>query len=166
MEHVLDQGDTDLVLQREGVGRLYYRIGMKSVVGVVVLKTFVYVSSCSSPLFFQLLQHHRTHLHPISPVCCDVRYAPSSLRVDTANYGFAVSRAYFGVASPDDAFQDDDGAWHLKLGAQIRVRVWMTATERRYHVALVDKLPAGLEPLVRLFKIRSRKRGGVGSPHP
>ena len=38
MEHVLDQGDTDLVLQREGAGRLYYRIGMKSVVGVVVLK--------------------------------------------------------------------------------------------------------------------------------
>ncbi|HBR57562.1 MAG TPA: hypothetical protein DEA22_08850, partial [Blastocatellia bacterium] len=34
-----------------------------------------------------------------------------------------------------------------KSGARVRVRLTMTAESRRYHVALVDNLPAGLEIL-------------------
>ena len=34
-----------------------------------------------------------------------------------------------------------------KAGAKVEVTLTMVAPERRYHVALVDQLPAGLEPL-------------------
>ena len=42
---------------------------------------------------------------------------------------------------------DDDGTWRIKAGARVRVKLTMVATGRRTHVALVDPLPAGLEPL-------------------
>ena len=35
----------------------------------------------------------------------------------------------------------------MKAGAKVRVKVSMVATTRRYHVALVDPLPAGFEAL-------------------
>ena len=38
-----------------------------------------------------------------------------------------------------------DGTWHIKAGAKVRVRLTMVAPARRYHVALVDPLPAGFE---------------------
>ena len=43
--------------------------------------------------------------------------------------------------------RDADGTWHIKAGASVRVRLTMVAPTRRYHVALVDALPAGLEAL-------------------
>ncbi|MGH9966263.1 MAG: hypothetical protein ACREBG_00300 [Pyrinomonadaceae bacterium] len=48
---------------------------------------------------------------------------------------------------PGDVSQDADGTWHIKPGARVRVRVTLVAPERRYHVALVDPLPAGFEAL-------------------
>jgi len=42
-------------------------------------------------------------------------------------------------------WQDGDGAWHVRAGARVRVRLRMVAPSRRYHVALADPLPAGLE---------------------
>jgi len=41
--------------------------------------------------------------------------------------------------------QDSDGVWHIKAGARVKVNITMSADNRRYHVALVDPLPAGLE---------------------
>jgi hypothetical protein len=41
--------------------------------------------------------------------------------------------------------RDESGVWHIKAGARVRVRLAMVADNRRYHVALVDPLPAGLE---------------------
>jgi len=35
--------------------------------------------------------------------------------------------------------------WHIKAGARVRARITMVADNRRYHVALMDPLPAGLE---------------------
>lgn len=35
----------------------------------------------------------------------------------------------------------------LRVGSMVRVRLTLQATSTRYHVALVDKLPACLEPL-------------------
>jgi uncharacterized protein YfaS (alpha-2-macroglobulin family) len=96
-------GSQNLTLQKEGAGRLYYRIGMQ--------------------------------------------YAPSSLKLAPADYGFTVERVYEGVDDKADVRRDADGTWHIKSGAKVRVRLTMVAPTRRYHVALVDPLPAGLEAL-------------------
>ena len=40
-----------------------------------------------------------------------------------------------------------DGVWHIKAGARVRVKLTMVNENRRYHVALVDPLPAGLEAM-------------------
>jgi uncharacterized protein YfaS (alpha-2-macroglobulin family) len=74
-------------------------------------------------------------------------YAPKSLKLDPADHGFAVERRYEGVDAPEDVKQDEDGTWRIKAGAKVRVNLTMVATARRYHVALVDPLPAGLEPM-------------------
>jgi len=93
----------NLILQKKGPGRLYYRIGMK--------------------------------------------YAPKDLKLNPADYGFTVLRKYEAVDSPDDVRQNPDGSWTIKLGARVRVHLTLVAPSRRYHVALVDPLPAGLEIL-------------------
>jgi uncharacterized protein YfaS (alpha-2-macroglobulin family) len=72
-------------------------------------------------------------------------YAPSDLRPPPAEHGFSVSRVYEAVDEPSDVRRDDDGVWHVKAGAKVRVRLTMVVPARRYHVALVDGLPAGLE---------------------
>lgn len=58
-----------------------------------------------------------------------------------------VERTYEAIDDPEDVWQDDDGTWHIKLGARVRVRLTLVADNRRYHVALVDPLPAGLEAI-------------------
>ena len=40
-----------------------------------------------------------------------------------------------------------DGTWHVKAGARVRVRLKMVNENRRYHVALVDPMPAGFEAM-------------------
>lgn len=75
------------------------------------------------------------------------RYAPSNLKLDAADYGFRVERAYEAIDDPADVRRDADGLWHIKAGARIRVHLRMSNPARRYHVALVDPLPAGLEAL-------------------
>ncbi len=94
-------GMQDLILSKEGPGRLYYRLGL--------------------------------------------RYAPTDLQLDPLDMGFVVQRRYEAVDDPGDVYQDKEGAWHIKAGARVRVRITMVADNRRYHVALVDPLPAGLE---------------------
>jgi uncharacterized protein YfaS (alpha-2-macroglobulin family) len=98
---VSGSGAQDLILSKEGPGRLYYRLGL--------------------------------------------RYAPTDLALDAVDMGFVVQRGYEAVDDPEDVSQDKDGVWHIKAGARVRVRLTMVANNRRYHVALVDPLPAGLE---------------------
>lgn len=98
-----EDGTLPILLQKEGQGRLYYRLGL--------------------------------------------RYAPTDLRLDPADHGFTVTRVYEAVDDPEDVWQDEEGVWHVKAGARVRVRITLVAESRRYHVALVDPLPAGLEPL-------------------
>ncbi|HVF48452.1 MAG TPA: alpha-2-macroglobulin family protein [Pyrinomonadaceae bacterium] len=76
-----------------------------------------------------------------------MQYAPASLKLDAADYGFNVERAYEAIDDPADVRRDSDGAWHVKAGARVRVRLTLSAPTRRYHVALTDPLPAGLEIL-------------------
>jgi hypothetical protein len=106
MSYLVEQthggGETqNLILTKEGAGRLYYRVGL--------------------------------------------RYAPTDLHQDPMDRGFVVQRRYEAVDDPADVYQDQDGAWHIKAGARVRVRLTMVADNRRYHVALADPLPAGLE---------------------
>lgn len=75
------------------------------------------------------------------------QYAPSSLKLAAADYGFHVVRAYEGADDPAAVRLAPDGTWLIKAGARVRVRVRMVNPARRYHVALVDPLPAGLEAL-------------------
>ncbi len=74
-----------------------------------------------------------------------LRYAPDSLRLDPLEMGFVVQRVYEAVDDPDDVYRDENGVWHVRAGARVRVRITLYADNRRYHVALVDRLPAGLE---------------------
>jgi uncharacterized protein YfaS (alpha-2-macroglobulin family) len=106
MNYLVENGQAagplqDLILSKEGVGRLYYRLGMQ--------------------------------------------YAPTDLWLDPTEAGFVVQRKYEAVDDPEDVFIDDDGIWHITAGARVRVKITMVADNRRYHVALVDPLPAGLE---------------------
>ncbi|HXB55808.1 MAG TPA: alpha-2-macroglobulin family protein [Vicinamibacteria bacterium] len=96
-------GPENLVLDKEGPGRLYYRIGLQ--------------------------------------------YAPADLRLPPAERGFTVERAYEGADDKTDVRRDPDGTWRLRAGARVRVRLTMVSSARRFHVALVDPLPAGLEAL-------------------
>ena len=93
----------NLVVGKDGPGRLYYRIGMQ--------------------------------------------YAPTDLKLPPADHGFVVSRTYEGAEKSGDVKRDPDGTWRVKAGSKVRVRVSMVAQSRRYHVALVDPIPAGLEAL-------------------
>ena len=75
------------------------------------------------------------------------RYAPSNLKLAAADYGFQIERKYEAIDDPSDVTREPDGTWVIKAGTRVRVRVTMSNPARRYHVALVDPLPAGLEPL-------------------
>jgi len=76
-----------------------------------------------------------------------LRYAPAGPGLEPAVEGFAVERSYEAVDDPGDVRRGEDGAWIVRAGARVRVRLELVAPGRRHHVALVDRLPAGLEPL-------------------
>ncbi len=94
-------GPQELIVSKEGDGRLYYRLGLT--------------------------------------------YAPDDLYLDALDMGFVVQRTYEAVDDPGDVTLDEDGTWRIRAGARVRVRLKMVTSNRRYHVALVDPLPAGLE---------------------
>ena len=94
-----------------------------------------------------------------------MRYAPKSLVLAPADYGFSVGRRYEAIDNPGDVRQEADGTWVVKAGAKVRVKVSMVATTRRYHVALVDPLPAGFEALNPELRGTDLNRGdGDSSP--
>jgi alpha-2-macroglobulin len=74
-----------------------------------------------------------------------MNYAPENLQLKPADYGFTVTRVYEAIDNANDVRREEDGTWRIKAGAKVRVRLTMVAQARRYHVALVDPLPAGLE---------------------
>lgn len=76
-----------------------------------------------------------------------LRYAPRDLDLLPLDRGFAVERTYEAVDDPADVVRGDDGRWRVKAGARVRITVTVTAPGRRVHVAVVDPLPAGFEPV-------------------
>ncbi len=103
MADLLAQKSDDILMTKDGVGRLYYRLGL--------------------------------------------RYAPRDLKLEALDRGFVVERRYEAVDDPEDVRRDDDGTWRIKAGATVRVILDMVVESRRTHVALVDRLPAGLEAM-------------------
>ncbi len=103
MSELVAAGDTDVIIAKEGDGRLYYRLG--------------------------------------------IRYAPDDLVLDARDEGFVVDRIYEAIDDPADVTRDPDGTWRIRAGAKVRVTLTMVADARRTHVALIDPLPAGLEPV-------------------
>jgi uncharacterized protein YfaS (alpha-2-macroglobulin family) len=103
MKDVASHDKAPLTIEKDGKGRMYYRIGMT--------------------------------------------YAPASLKLEPADYGFVVERRYEAVDDPKDVTKDAQGVWHIKAGARVRVKLTMVNENRRYMVALVDPLPAGLETM-------------------
>ena len=95
----------DLLIAKEGRGRLYYRLGL--------------------------------------------RYAPSTSSgvVPAVERGFSVARTYEASGDARDVTRDGEGVWHVRPGATVRVKIAMVALSERHHVALVDPLPAGFEPV-------------------
>ena len=75
-----------------------------------------------------------------------MQYAPQGLALPASDRGFVVTRAYEPIDRPDDVARVADG-WRVRAGSRVRVRLTMMANARRYHVALVDPLPAGFEPM-------------------
>lgn len=102
IDEAASAGET-LYLQKDGKGRMYYRIGMT--------------------------------------------YAPKSLKLDPSDHGFAIERLYEAVDDPDDVKRRGDGVWEVKAGAKVKITLTMAVQTRRYHVALVDPLPAGFESM-------------------
>ena len=100
---VATDGETDVIVSKDGPGRLYYRLGL--------------------------------------------RYAPDDLTLAARDEGFVVDRVYEAVNDDDDVRLDADGTWHIAAGATVRIKVTMVADARRTNMALLDPLPAGLEPL-------------------
>jgi uncharacterized protein YfaS (alpha-2-macroglobulin family) len=76
-----------------------------------------------------------------------LRYAPKSLSLEANDQGFGVERSYEAVDGDGDVTRDAAGIWYVKAGARVRVNVTMIAKARRYHVALVDPLAGGFEPI-------------------
>ena len=72
---------------------------------------------------------------------------------------------YEAIDNADDVKQNADGSWTIKSGARVRIRMTMVAQARRYHVALVDNLPAGLEilnPGLAVTEVVPPDTGGTG----
>ncbi len=101
--YLAKRNDSDIVVSKDGPGRLYYRIGLD--------------------------------------------YAPRNLTLKPADFGFSVERTYEGVDNKDDVKKDADGVWHIKAGSTVKTKLKFTTPGARYHVAMMDPLPAGAEPL-------------------
>jgi hypothetical protein len=93
-----------------------------------------------------------------------LRYAPRDLVLTPMQRGFAVERTYEAVDSAGDVSRGEDGIWRVRAGARIRVTVTMTAPSRRLHVALIDPLPAGWEPVNN--ELRGAEPEGRGDDGP
>jgi uncharacterized protein YfaS (alpha-2-macroglobulin family) len=57
--------------------------------------------------------------------------------------------------------RERDGSWRIRAGSYVRVRLTVVVPDRRYFVALVDPLPAGLEAVNLAFATTASSRLGA-----
>jgi uncharacterized protein YfaS (alpha-2-macroglobulin family) len=92
-----------------------------------------------------------------------LRYAPTDLELPPEEQGFAVTRTYEPVesgATNETVRRQKDGTWRVKAGSYVRVRLTVVVPDRRYFVAVMDPLPAGLEAVNLSFKTSASSRLG------
>ncbi len=96
-----------------------------------------------------------------------LNYAPRNLRLPTFDNGFEVKRTYEAVDNTSDVRKDADGTWHFKAGATVKAKITLQVPGQRFHVALTDPFPAGMEPinaeLAGNKTIHPELKGGSGS---
>jgi len=73
-------------------------------------------------------------------------YAPKDLFLKAKNYGFQVKRTYEHVEDVEDVLLEN-GIFKIKAGKKVRVKIEFVSVMRRYHIALMDLLPSGLEQI-------------------
>lgn len=76
-----------------------------------------------------------------------LNYAPLDLAMKPADHGFTIERTYTAINKKSDVSRDEQGTWHIKAGAIVRSTVKFKTPGARYHVAMIDPLPAGAEPV-------------------
>jgi len=75
-------------------------------------------------------------------------YAPRSTVIEAYSSGFTITRQYVSMDKKDDVIYDEnEKIYKVKAGARVKIQLSMTNQIRRFHVALVDYLPAAFEPL-------------------
>jgi len=116
MKALLEEAAGDLILAKDGPGRLYYRLGLK--------------------------------------------YAPSDLDLEAEDRGFTVDRIYVPIGEESVLEKREDGTWIAGAGSYIAVRVRVIAPDRRYFVAVVDPMPAGVDAVNERFVTSSQKATG------
>lgn len=82
-----------------------------------------------------------------------LRYASLDLTSAPVSAGFTVERAYEALDDPGDVVRDESGGWTIRRGARVAVRLTLVNTSRRFHVALIDRLPGGFEMLNSAFAV-------------
>jgi len=76
-----------------------------------------------------------------------IKYAPSFTALSSPiDRGFSIKRVYEPMDNPNDV-RVEDGVLVIKGGARIKVHIIIQTHSIRHHVAMVDRLPAGLEIL-------------------
>src|SRR5690606_20913841 len=74
-----------------------------------------------------------------------LEYYPKAEAQGAIDRGFAVTRQYLAMDDEADVSRAADGSWLIRAGARVRVELKLRNPAQRFHVALVDPLPAGLE---------------------
>eukprot|EP01114_Cavostelium_apophysatum_P022326 TRINITY_DN803_c0_g1_i1.p1 TRINITY_DN803_c0_g1~~TRINITY_DN803_c0_g1_i1.p1 ORF type:complete len:3646 (-),score=1090.84 TRINITY_DN803_c0_g1_i1:14-10951(-) len=72
-------------------------------------------------------------------------YAPKSFYVAPQIHGFLVTRTYTAGKESETITTDNEGILHIKKGMLVRITVTMKFEMNKYHIALVDNMPAGFE---------------------
>lgn len=97
-----------------------------------------------------------------------LRYAPSDFKLGAEDRGFLVERVYLPEGEDGELRRLEDGTWVAKAGTYVRVRIRVVAPDRRFYVAVVDPLPAGLEAVNEGFATSATQRlgGAKTAIHP
>ncbi len=101
------------------------------------------LKSCPNPSTLTLQKNGKGKLY----YRLALNYAPSNPMVKEHNNGFEVKRVYESLNDGSDVRCDASGILHVKAGAMLRVKLNVRVDGARFHSALVDRLPAGFEPV-------------------
>ena len=73
---------------------------------------------------------------------------------------FKLERSYLDEDG-NEIKRDSNGQYSFKIGGKVRILLRVTTVSRRYHVAMVDYLPSGLEPINSSLKGTVSIKGNV-----